>query len=163
MTTKEQERKALTQIKKIVESLGEMSYIGTALEGCLQDAEENIENDFACSMKSRFDEANAKVEVMQSNLKQAEELNGLLTKRAERAEAAAMSAELAQTISYDYERQIQAKRAELQEASESMLNMIGTVQNDSKELIDVLDRIGAIKRSIAHCEKVKAAVVAYIK
>lgn len=35
MTTKEQERKALAQIKKIVESLGEGSYIATAFEGVL--------------------------------------------------------------------------------------------------------------------------------
>jgi hypothetical protein len=43
MTTKEQERKALAQIKKIVESLGEDSYIGTAFEGCFEDAETNYE------------------------------------------------------------------------------------------------------------------------
>lgn len=51
MTTKEQERKALEQIKKIVEGLGENSYIGTAFEGCFEIAEDNIKNDFACSMK----------------------------------------------------------------------------------------------------------------
>ena len=33
MTTKAQERKALEQIKKIVESLGADSYIATAFEG----------------------------------------------------------------------------------------------------------------------------------
>lgn len=57
MTTKEQERKALAQIKKIVEGLGEDSYIGTAFEGCFEIAEENIENDFACSMKQRYERA----------------------------------------------------------------------------------------------------------
>lgn len=57
MTTKEQERKALAQIRKIVESLGEDSYIGTAFEGCFEIAEENIENDFACSMKQRAEKA----------------------------------------------------------------------------------------------------------
>lgn len=57
MTTKEQERKALEQIKKIVESLGEDSYIATAFEGCFEIAEENIENDFACSMKQRVESA----------------------------------------------------------------------------------------------------------
>lgn len=41
MTTKEQERKALAQIKKIVESLGEDSYIGMALEGCLTASSKN--------------------------------------------------------------------------------------------------------------------------
>lgn len=55
--TKEQERKALEKIRKIVEELGEDSYIGTAFEGCFEVAEENIENDFACSMKQRAESA----------------------------------------------------------------------------------------------------------
>lgn len=60
--TKEQERKALAQIKKIVESLGKDSYIGTAFEGCFEIAEENIENDFACSMKQRAEKVAAEAE-----------------------------------------------------------------------------------------------------
>ncbi len=55
MPTKEQERKALAKIREIVESLGEDSYIGTALDGCLDDAAENIENDFALSMRERYE------------------------------------------------------------------------------------------------------------
>lgn len=51
--TKEQERKALAQIKKIVESLGEDSYIATAFEGCFEIAESNIDNDFADSLYHR--------------------------------------------------------------------------------------------------------------
>lgn len=57
MTTKEQERKALEQIRKIVEGLGEDSYIGTAFEGCFEVAEQNIDNDWACSMKGRAESA----------------------------------------------------------------------------------------------------------
>ena len=57
MTTKEQERKALEQIKKIVEGLGEDSYIAMAFEGCFEDAEENIDNDWACSWKQRCADA----------------------------------------------------------------------------------------------------------
>ena len=41
MVTKEQERKALEQIKKIVDSLGADSYIATAFDGCFEDAREN--------------------------------------------------------------------------------------------------------------------------
>lgn len=59
MTTKEQERKALDQIRKIVAGLGEDSYVATAFEGCFEIAEENIRDDFACSMK-QVAEANAK-------------------------------------------------------------------------------------------------------
>ena len=55
MTTKEQERKALAQIRKIVEGLGEDSYIGTAFEGCFEIAEQNIENDWACSQKQELE------------------------------------------------------------------------------------------------------------
>lgn len=40
-----------------MESLGENSYIGTALEGCFEIAEENIEYDFADSMKDRLETA----------------------------------------------------------------------------------------------------------
>lgn len=55
--TKEQERKALEKIREIVESLGKNSYIGTALDGCFEIAEENIEFDCACSMKNRYESA----------------------------------------------------------------------------------------------------------
>lgn len=64
MTTKEQERKALEKIRKIVEELGENSYIGTAFEGCFEIAEENIDNDFACSMKQRAEAAERNVEII---------------------------------------------------------------------------------------------------
>ena len=55
--TKQQERDALVAIRKIVEELGSESYIATAFEGCFQDAEENIENDFGFSMKQRLESA----------------------------------------------------------------------------------------------------------
>ena len=57
MTTKEQERKVLAQIRKLVDGLGENSYIGMAFAGCFECAEENIENDFALSMKDRAETA----------------------------------------------------------------------------------------------------------
>lgn len=57
MVTKEQERKALEQIKKIVDSLGADSYIATAFDGCFEDAQENIENDFAVSNRQRWQSA----------------------------------------------------------------------------------------------------------
>lgn len=58
--TKEQERKTLAQIKKMVADLGSDSYIATAFEGCFEIAEKNIENDFACSMKQKYEAANEK-------------------------------------------------------------------------------------------------------
>lgn len=57
MTSKEQERKALEQIRKIVEGLGKDSYVGKAFEGCFEFAEDNINNDFWMSMKERKEAA----------------------------------------------------------------------------------------------------------
>ena len=68
MTTKEQERKALEQIRKIVEGLGEQSYIGTALDGALQDAEDNIDDDAAYSMKSRWETAESQLKVAAASI-----------------------------------------------------------------------------------------------
>lgn len=86
MTTKDQERKALAQIRKIVEGLGEESYIGIAFEGCFEIAEENIENDFACSMKQRAEKAEKDKEYFHgiANTEAAEIAR--LEKRAEEAE-----------------------------------------------------------------------------
>lgn len=55
MTTKEQERKALEKIRKIVEDLGEQSYIKTAFAGCFDIAEQNIEFDAAFSLKESLE------------------------------------------------------------------------------------------------------------
>lgn len=62
IATKDQEREALAKIKKIVEGLGPQSYIGTAFEGCFEDAEENIDNDFGFSMKQRFQSEHEKAD-----------------------------------------------------------------------------------------------------
>lgn len=55
MASKQQELEALEKIQEIVRSLGEESYIGFAMEGVVEDAKQNIENDFACSYKSRYE------------------------------------------------------------------------------------------------------------
>ena len=59
--TKAQEREAVERIRAIVATLGPHSYVGTALEGCLEDAEANIENDFGDSMKARWQAAERRV------------------------------------------------------------------------------------------------------
>lgn len=77
--TKQQERDALEKIRKIVAELGPDSYIATAFEGCFEDAESNIENDFADSMKARWqavdrklNEANGTIEELRDKLSESE-------------------------------------------------------------------------------------------
>lgn len=88
MATKAQERKALEQIKKILAGLGDESYVAQAMDGMIEDAEQNIENDFWNSWKDRceykdaeynklekkLEEANARAEEAERRQKVAEEL-----------------------------------------------------------------------------------------
>ena len=53
--TKDQERETLEKIKAMVAELGPQSYLATAFEGCFEDAETNIENDFGDSMQRRWE------------------------------------------------------------------------------------------------------------
>lgn len=71
--TKDQERDALATIRKIIEELGPDSYVGTAFEGCFQDAEDNIENDYGCSMKQKLESAEEDVKALKGKLAAAEE------------------------------------------------------------------------------------------
>ena len=59
--TKQQERDTLAAIRKMVEELGPQSYLATAFDGCFEDAESNIENDFADNMKARWLHADAQL------------------------------------------------------------------------------------------------------
>lgn len=52
---KDTERAFLNEIKEILEGLGPDSYCACAFEGCVEDAEENISNDFAVSMRGRWE------------------------------------------------------------------------------------------------------------
>lgn len=65
--TKEQERETLEKIKAMVAELGSGSYLETAFAGVFEDAEANIENDFAFSMKARVESVEAKLREMSSD------------------------------------------------------------------------------------------------
>ena len=91
MTTKDQERAALAKIRKIVEGLGEDSYIAMAFEGCFDDAEYNIENDFANSYKGRYERC----------LKEALDIAGKVKEAERRTEAVENELELAKKTIQD--------------------------------------------------------------
>ena len=71
--TKDQELEAMEKIKAIVESLGPDSYVGTAFEGCFEIAEDNIRNDFACSMKQRVEAVVVENSRLKEKVKELEE------------------------------------------------------------------------------------------
>lgn len=88
MTTKEQERRALEQIRKIVEGLGDNSYVGTAFEGCFEDAEQNIENDWAMSWENRAVTATKRYEKAETELVRVSKEKAGIQKLYEEAEQA---------------------------------------------------------------------------
>ena len=49
------------------------SYLATAFQGCFEDAEQNIENDFGDSMKGRAESAERKAESLESQVKELQE------------------------------------------------------------------------------------------
>lgn len=65
--TKAQEREALEKIKAMVEELGPQSYLKTAFDGAFQDAEDNIDDDAAYSMKARWESSEEKLREMSGN------------------------------------------------------------------------------------------------
>lgn len=60
MITKEQERKAVEKIEKIIAELGTDSYVEAAFRGCADLARQNIDNDFMESMQDKYFEAENK-------------------------------------------------------------------------------------------------------
>ena len=136
MATKEQERKALEQIRKIIEGLGKDSYIGIAVEGMLEDAAENIENDFALSMKDRFDhqqKINAKLE---------SQLAGI----AKDYQQAKNEVELARRTVVDESKrrqEIEARLRETEKVAADRLNEILETKEATREQADQIVRLKA--------------------
>lgn len=151
--TKDQEREALEKIKAILESLGPDSYVGTALEGCLEIAEENIENDWACSMKGRVDDLDqentklrAKVKILEDKLAESE-------KDYEAAHAAA------HLVADEKDAEIQRLKARVQELLDD--NKIGGeyIIKQSSDFISMQERAEA---SEAEVVRLKAKLYDYM-
>lgn len=114
MVTKDRERKALELIQWIVAELGESSYVGTALDGCLEIAEENIRNDLLYSMRKRLDCMRALYDMASRD---AEELRKELRKKNDRL------LELGAEVS-DYRKELERQRAEFWEEKAHMKDRI---------------------------------------
>lgn len=132
--TKAQEREALERIRAILAPLGPQSYCRTAFEGCLEDAENNIDDDAAYSMKARYEEA-------QNKLRQEIEEHQATRKELQRARQTFQEA--LNTVE-----QLRHKAAEAKAS--------GITQADA---VDITDAIGIIneKRSALEAEVENAA------
>ena len=77
MHTKQDEFKALDKIIEIVDALGKDSYLSFAFEGCFDVARENIQNDWACSMKQRAEDAEKQVSKLKEQVQELKEYKKL--------------------------------------------------------------------------------------
>ena len=78
MIAKEQERKAIARIKEIVEELGENSYVGFAMDGVLELAEDNIREDAAYSWKNCAELAQKRASKVEKETKALRIMAGIL-------------------------------------------------------------------------------------
>lgn len=72
MATKAEELQALSQIKDIVAQLGPDSYVAMAFEGCFEVAEDNIGNDWGCSLLQRAQAAEKHLKETKQQLEDAQ-------------------------------------------------------------------------------------------
>ena len=66
--TKEQERQTLAKIDKIIKEAGPDSYIGTTFAGIVEQAEENITNDWGICPVKDLETANEKIDSLKRSM-----------------------------------------------------------------------------------------------
>ena len=165
MTTKEQEFKALTQIKKIVDSLGEDSYIAMAFEGCFEIAETNIAHDWGCSMKQRAESAEklvSKLEAENINLRHAvkkaqeeasKKQTELEAKVAELESKVLEADDLTDCSQLVFEKEYEAE----QEAKEAAAKIVELAENPtSEEFRQAVRTNRAARDKAAYCKALRA-------
>lgn len=151
--TKDQEREALEKIKAILDTLGLDSYVGTASEGCLEIAEENIENDFAFSMKQRVEAA----VVENSRLKErVKELEDKLAESEKDYEAAHAAAHL---VADEKDAEIQRLKTQVQELSEKLASAEEALEDANEEAGSAEARSGEAQAEIV---RLKAKLYDYM-
>lgn len=151
--TKDQEREALEKIKAILDTLGPDSYVGTSFEGCLEIAEENIENDFAFSMKQRVEAA----VVENSRLKErVKELEDKLAESEKDYEAAHAAAHL---VADEKDAEIQRLKTQVQELSEKLASAEEALEDANEEAGSAEARSGEAQAEIV---RLKAKLYDYM-
>lgn len=151
MTTKEQERQAIQKIRKIVEGMGENSYLATAMEGVLETAEENIEYDAAFSLKGRAEVAEKEAsklkkenEELRITLKDAEEQVKRLESRCSEAYSKLQRYTLPDWMQRELDERIQTglEKAdrEMREAADGMAAAIGESGQTATQAADEAKR-----------------------
>ncbi len=116
--TKQQEREVLAAIRKMVEELGPQSYLATAFEGCFEDAESNIENDFSDSMKARWLHADAQLNAANGTIEELKAQKRSMQETIDRLQRERDEAEARQATDTDLAHLIRLAEKDLVEAEQ---------------------------------------------
>lgn len=138
MTCKQDERKALEEIRKIIDGLGKDSYIGIAFEGCLEIAEQNIDNDFACSMRQRAESAE----------RINERLSAQLAAKDEQIKSMQVLCDSHGRQSDEYCRINKALKDELDQARDTSVNLWNDLRAAEKTINDQAEQIVHLKAKL---------------
>ena len=118
LATKQEERDTLAAIRKMVEELGPQSYLATAFDGCFEDAENNIENDFADSMKTRWLHADAQLNAAKGTIEELEAHERSMKETIDRLQQQRDAAEARQVTETDLVHLIRLAEEDLTEAEQ---------------------------------------------
>lgn len=122
VATKEQE-----QTRIIVEDLGEHSYVGHAMDGALEIAEKNIEDDAACSLKKALEISDKRVQDLELTLKRVREVSNrrydIIQRLTSEREEAKMSDELMWNLFKMLNKSIERTQQEMLDVAEQMATM----------------------------------------
>ncbi len=175
MTTKEQERKALAQIQKIVAGLGENSYVGTALDGALELAEQNIDCDAAFSARYYQDTlfetekelkaANAKIAGLEKELEEQQEAHeneyeALISRRLSDYAAEEIKKLLAEKTA-ELQQEVNNAAARIVEAADNPKSAaFANAVNDHRTAKQELEKYGNIMKHVCNISAAKTETAA---
>lgn len=136
--TKAEEREALRKIQEILGDFDpEDTYIGKAFEGCVEQANENLSNDWMMSWNDRYDRASEKynkakgrVEDLNEKLRESEEARVKLVKELNQKDDAIARLE---AMRDDY-----TSRASLEEAQRQISDLRQTILELKAKLYDMM-------------------------
>lgn len=131
--TKNEERKVLEQIEKLIASTGADSYISMAFAGCCDMARSNIDNDFAnnpqeaiLTLRKNLEEAKATLSKMESDKSEFEELYCILI--------AGLGEDHAAWVKSNFKmRSIESARSQIKTAGDISCNPAMDVLNEAYE------------------------------
>lgn len=130
--TKEQEREALKKIEKIIKEAGPDSYIGMTFAGIVEQAADNITNDFGCNYKEAYETATDRITILNDAIRKLEDERNDLK---EQMKTVTGALEAAQDKIKEYQHRIDDVRTEKNETTSKLMHAMEANEAQKAEII----------------------------